>query len=68
MVYSDESFTTPIQECNNGEEKSFTRQHKMHTPSGFCLYIVPFDKDIKLSNGPLVYTIKKKTKMLLEYL
>ena len=44
VVHADfESFTTPIQGCNNSEEKSLTHQYEIHSPSEFCLYMVPLD-------------------------
>ena len=59
VIYADfESFTEPIQGCRNNEEKSYTQQHQYHVPSGFCLYIVPFDENIKLGKDIFVYSKK----------
>ena len=61
IVYADfESFTTPIQGCRNNEEKSFTQEYQFHSPSGFCLYNVPFDENIKLGTNLFVYSKRKE--------
>ena len=54
ILYADfESFTPQLSTCQPNPEKSYTKQHQKHIPSGFCHYIKYF-KDTLFLNSQLL--------------